>query len=202
MWEIITLAFSFFLLLDPLGNVPLYIAILKNVAPERRKKIIVREMLISLVIILLFAVVGEGILNLLNISPASLSISGGLLLFIIALQMIFSSEGQSFKAGELKKEPFIVPLAVPLVAGPSILAAVMIFAKKEESEVILFSAILIAWLVSFVILLLCDELKRILRENAISALERLMGLILSLIAVQMFLEGLELFFVQILKSPG
>lgn len=202
MWEIITLAFSFFLLLDPLGNVPLYIAILKNVAPERRKKIIMREMLISLMIILLFAVVGEGILNLLNISPASLSISGGLLLFIIALQMIFSSDGQSFKVGELKKEPFIVPLAVPLVAGPSILAAVMIFAKKEESEVVLFSAIIIAWLISFIILLLSDELKRILKENAISAMERLMGLILSLIAVQMFLEGLELFFTQILSRPG
>jgi multiple antibiotic resistance protein len=202
MWEIITLAFSFFLLLDPLGNVPLYIAILKNVAPERRKKIIMREMLISLMIILLFAVVGEGILNLLNISPASLSISGGLLLFIIALQMIFSSDGQSFKVGELNKEPFIVPLAVPLVAGPSILAAVMIFAKKEESEVVLFSAIIIAWLISFVILLLSDELKRILKENAISAMERLMGLILSLIAVQMFLEGLELFFTQILSRPG
>jgi multiple antibiotic resistance protein len=180
--------------MDPIGNVPLYIAILQHVPQNRRKKIIVREMLISLFIILLFALVGEGILNLLKISPASLSISGGILLFIISLKMIFSGSLSDNAIADHKTEPFIVPLAVPLIAGPSILAAVMIFAKKEQNTPILLGSILIAWVLSFIILILSDELKRILKENALQALERLMGLILTLIAVQMFLEGFENFF--------
>ncbi len=199
-FEIFTLAFSFFLLMDPIGNVPLYISILNNVQAKKRKKIILREMLISLLIILIFAFVGEGALNLLKISSATLSISGGILLFLIALKMIFTSDFlEAPKSGGLSKEPFIVPLAVPLVAGPSILASVMIYAKRENSQLVLISAIFIAWVISFIILILSDELKRVLKENTIVALERLMGLILSLIAVQMFLEGMEAFLMNIAK---
>ena len=192
--DILGLSFSFFILMDPIGNIPLYISILNPIPAARRKKIIFREMLISLVIILIFALVGEKIMNILNISQASLSISGGILLFIIALKMIFSSEYLDSHNTDPSKEPFIVPLAVPLIAGPSILASVMIFAKKEDSTLVLVSAVLIAWLASFIILMLSDELKKVLRENTITALERLMGLILTLISMQMLLEGIELFF--------
>lgn len=191
--SIFALSFSFFLLMDPIGNVPLYITILDPIPQQRRKKIIIREMMISLFIILLFAFLGEGILNLLKITPSTLSISGGILLFLIAIKMIFSSESAENPIFESKKEPFIVPLAVPLVAGPSILAAVMIYAKKEQSLAILVLSILIAWIASFIILILSDELRKILKENALLALQRLMGLILTLIAVEMFMEGLELF---------
>ncbi len=197
IFEILTLAFSFFLLMDPIGNIPIYIAVLRPVPSERRKKIIMREMGIALVIILLFALIGDGILNLLAISSVTLEISGGILLFLIALKMVFSADYLEPKPHDLKQEPFIVPLAIPLIAGPSILASVMIFAKKEENFFVLIPAIGIAWLISFIILVLSDELKKILKENTILALERLMGLILSLIATQMFLTGLKEFLLEI-----
>jgi MarC family membrane protein len=177
--------------MDPLGNVPLFLSILKNVNAKKHKPIIIREMFIALVTILVFALVGDGILNLLNISSSSLSISGGILLFIIALRMIFATDLEEVESHPRSTEPFIVPLAIPLVAGPSILAAVMIYAKKEPNPVNMIVAILIAWVASFIILLLSDDLKRVLKQSAIAALERLMGLILTLIAIQMFLEGLQ-----------
>ena len=192
--SILTLAFSFFLLLDPLGNVPLYLAILKNVDPKRQRLIIFREMMIALGVILIFAWVGQEILNLLRISDATLALSGGILLFMIALKMVFSSSNQEFDAKEYHEEPLIVPLAIPLIAGPSILAAVMIYAKKEANVMVLFSAIFIAWLASFIILYYSDILKKILSKNGILALEKLMGLILTLIAVEMFLDGITRFF--------
>jgi multiple antibiotic resistance protein len=192
--SILTLAFSFFLLLDPLGNVPLYLAILKNVDPKRQRLIIFREMMIALGVILIFAWVGQEILSLLRISDATLALSGGILLFMIALKMVFSSSNQEFDAKEYHEEPLIVPLAIPLIAGPSILAAVMIYAKKEANVMVLFSAIFIAWLASFIILYYSDILKKILSKNGILALEKLMGLILTLIAVEMFLDGVTRFF--------
>jgi multiple antibiotic resistance protein len=192
--SILTLAFSFFLLLDPLGNVPLYLAILKNVDPKRQRLIIFREMMIALGVILIFAWVGQEILSLLRISDATLALSGGILLFMIALKMVFSSGNQEFDAKEYLEEPLIVPLAIPLIAGPSILAAVMIYAKKEANVMVLFSAIFIAWLASFIILYYSDILKKILSKNGILALEKLMGLILTLIAVEMFLDGVTRFF--------
>jgi len=192
--SILTLAFSFFLLLDPLGNVPLYLAILKNVDAKRQRLIIFREMMIALGVILTFALVGQEILSLLRISDATLALSGGILLFIIALKMVFSSGNQEFDARDYPEEPLIVPLAIPLIAGPSILAAVMIYAKKEPNLFVLFSAIFIAWLASFIILYYSDILKKILSKNGIQALEKLMGLILTLIAVEMFLDGITRFF--------
>jgi MarC family membrane protein len=198
-----SLAFSFFLLMDPIGNVPVFLAVLKHVDAKKNKKIIIREMVIALIVILFFAVIGNAILNLLNISSYTLSISGGILLFLIALKMVFAGDLWDTKSVSGHPEPFIVPLAIPLVAGPSILAAVMIFAKKENNNVfILVGAILIAWIVSAIILMLSDNLKRLLKENAITALERLMGLILTLIAIQMFLEGYEGFLTRMIVSGG
>ena len=192
-FEILSLAFSLFLLMDPIGNIPIFISVLSHAPKERRKKIIIREMIISLMIIVIFAFAGEKILNLLHITQPTLSISGGILLFIISLKMIFSSALTSSQDKESSQEPFIVPLAVPLIAGPSILASVMIYAKKQPNPIILLIAIFTAWVLSFFILLASDELKRILKEHTLKALESLMGLILTMIAVQMFLEGLESF---------
>ena len=189
-FEILSLAFSLFLLMDPIGNIPIFISVLSHAPKERRKKIIIREMIISLMIIVIFAFAGEKILNLLHITQPTLSISGGILLFIISLKMIFSSALTSSQDKESSQEPFIVPLAVPLIAGPSILASVMIYAKKQPNPIILLIAIFTAWVLSFFILLASDELKRILKEHTLKALESLMGLILTMIAVQMFLEGL------------
>ena len=156
-FEILSLAFSLFLLMDPIGNIPIFISVLSHAPKERRKKIIIREMIISLMIIVIFAFAGEKILNLLHITQPTLSISGGILLFIISLKMIFSSALTSSQDKESSQEPFIVPLAVPLIAGPSILASVMIYAKKQPNPIILLIAIFTAWVLSFFILLASDN---------------------------------------------
>ncbi|NBO24160.1 MAG: hypothetical protein EBU93_02850 [Chlamydiae bacterium] len=130
----------------------------------------------------------------------TLSISGGIILFIIALRMIFSNDTEEALSNSLTKEPFIVPLAIPLIAGPSILAAVMIFAKKESNSLTLILSIIIAWIISFIILLLSQNLKKVLNENTILALQRLMGLILTFIATEMLLQGVESFIKNILYA--
>lgn len=186
-----TLSFSLFLLLDPIGNVPIYISVLRKVAPKRQKKIILRELLIALGVILLFAFVGEFFLKILRISSHTVLIAGGIILFIIALKMIFPPPPSSTIAE--KGEPFIVPLAIPLVAGPSVLAAVIIYSHENPMSLLIL-ALVLAWLVTTAILLSSSFLHRILGHHGIVACERLMGLILTLISVQMFLEGVKSFF--------
>ena len=178
--------------MDPVGNVPLFIALLKDFSVKRQRIIILREMLIALAIIIAFVFFGEGLLNLLGISEMTIEIAGGLILFLIALKMIFPPPKSEFV---LKKneEPFLVPLAVPLVAGPTVLAAVMIYSKQLEGFWLLISALVIAWAVSAIILLSSANLKKWLGSKGISACERLMGLILILIAVEMFLHGFHTF---------
>lgn len=190
--SLFAIAFSLFLLMDPIGNIPVYLAILKDVKVKKQKKIIFRELVIALAVIILFTFVGEHLLNILGVGQETILISGGIILFIIALKMIFPSGKENAYESPAKGEPFIVPLAIPLIAGPSVLAAVMIYAGREPLP-LLITSIVIAWAVSALILLCAPFLKRILGIRGITACERLMGLLLTLISVQMFLEGLSLY---------
>lgn len=191
---LLSIAFSLFLLMDPIGNIPLYISTLKKIHPKRQRTIILRELLIALAIIILFAFVGNGLMDFLEIESATIQIAGGLILFLLCLKMIFPLPHDPHDASpQTETEPFVVPLAVPLVAGPGVLAAVMIFAQQETHPLIMIGAILTAWVSSLLILLCSSFLKRILGTKGIIALERLMGLILILISVQMFLSGLGSF---------
>lgn len=183
------IAFSLFILMDPLGNIPLYIAFLKEIEPHRQRWIIFREMIIALFVIILFNFIGEGLLHFLKISQATVQIAGGIILFIIALRMIFPPPKDPNLELPKDTEPFIVPLAIPLVAGPSVLAAVMIYGHQQKGQILMISAIVIAWIASLLILLLAPSIKNVLGWRGIVACERLMGLILTLIAVQMFLSG-------------
>lgn len=191
--EIITLAFSFTLLMDPIGNIPIYVAVLRQLSPRRQRIIVIREMIIALATILTFYWVGDKILAALMINPETIQVSGGIILFIIALRMIFPTPKDTTVEyhGE---EPFIVPLAIPLVAGPTILAAVMIYSQKGLSSLIVMGALFIAWLVSTIILVSSTVLEKILGKRGIIACERLMGFVLTLISLQMFLEGIKRFF--------
>lgn len=184
----LSLAFTFFLLMDPIGNVPLFVSMLGKYTPARQRRIIVRELLIALVVIMLFNFIGNELLNFLHVEQDTVLISGGIILFIIALKMIFPNEEASLSH---KGEPYIVPLAIPLVAGPAILAAVMIYTHRVNNTVQMLLAILISWSASLIILLLSTWLKKFLGERVLTALERLMGLILTLLSVQMFLEGIH-----------
>jgi multiple antibiotic resistance protein len=191
--NVFAISLSLFLLMDPIGNIPFYISFLKGVEPKRQRKIIVRELLIALGIIILFNFIGDALMQFLSIQQDTIQIAGGIILFLLCLKMVFPPPHDGTEnLPHTAAEPFIVPLAVPLVAGPGVLAAVMIYAKQTNSWVMVV-AILIAWLVSLVILIASSWLKNILGWRGILATERLMGLVLSLIAIEMFLNGVSTF---------
>lgn len=189
-----TATITLILVMDPLGNIPIFLSILKNFDSRKQAKIILRESLIAFFIIVLFLFFGGYILNGLNITEPALNIAGGIILFIIALRMIFPlPEVQTHD--KITGEPFIVPLAIPLTAGPATLATVLLFATQEPAKIWeWFFAVVIAAVV-FTITLLCSRyLMRILGQRGLIALERLMGMILTTVSVQMFLSGLKNYF--------
>jgi multiple antibiotic resistance protein len=185
-----SLSLSLFILMDSIGNVPLFLALLKGIDPKRQRKIILREMVIALLIIIAFYFLGDLVLSSLKVSQETLMVTGGIILFLIALKMIFPPP-KELHNHDKKAEPFIVPLAIPLIAGPAVIASVMLYARRDISASLVISAIAIAWGLSTLILLIAPLLHRLLDWRILSALERLMGLLLTLMAVQMFLEGIK-----------
>lgn len=192
-------AITLFLVLDPLGNIPVFLSVLGNVEPERRRKIIIREMVIALVILAAFLLFGKFILRGMHISQPALSIGGGIVLFLIAIRMIFprrSGESGS-DTGDSEDEPLIVPLAIPLVAGPSAMAMLILLATQYPDRTGEWMiALVAAWFASALVLTSADLLRRALGRRGLAALERLMGMILTTMAVQMLLSGIELFVAQ------
>jgi MarC family membrane protein len=179
-----------FLILDPLGNVPVFLSLLKPVPEHRRRRVLARELVIALAVLFLFLFAGRYILDFIHLRQESVSIAGGIILFLIGLRMIFPAPEGIF--GDTPDgEPFIVPMAVPLVAGPSGMAAVMLMGSKEPDRLLDWSlALLLAWAATAAILFSATRLYRLLGRRALTALERLMGMVLVAISVQMFLDGL------------
>jgi multiple antibiotic resistance protein len=179
-----------FLVMDPLGNIPFFLSALKNVDPARQTRVIIRELLIALGVLIAFLFAGQHILNLLGISEPALTLSGGVILFLIAIRMIFPTPESSMKESE-HGEPFIVPLAIPYVAGPSALATELLLMSREpERWLEWLGALLLAWGLSSAIILSSTWLRRWLSEKGMIALERLMGMILVAVSIQMLLDGL------------
>ena len=186
--------FLIFIIMDPIGNVPVFLSILKNIPVERRRRIIIRELLIALLVLLFFMFIGRHILQSLQIEESSLGIAGGIMLFLIAIKMIFPG-ASAMLAHDEKVEPLVVPLAVPLLAGPSAIAAVILLMAQEPTrwpEWIL--ALVVAWLIAGFILLSSESLSRKLGERALLAIERLMGILLILVSVDLILDGIKLTF--------
>ncbi len=189
-----TATITLILVMDPLGNIPLFLSILKNIHPKRQAWIILRESFIAFVILALFLFFGGNILNGLNITDPDLNIAGGIILFIIALRMIFPHP-DTHTQDAIHGEPFIVPLAVPLTAGPATLATVLLFANQEPQRMGAWFGALVISSVLFTIVLLCSRyLMKILGERGLIAVERLMGMILTTVSVQMFLSGIKEYF--------
>ena len=185
------------LVMDPVGNAALFVSLLRNVEPARRARVIVRECAIAFAVLLVFAFFGRGLLELLGISGPSLTISGGVILFLIALRMIFRSAEGLF--GELPGgEPFIVPLAIPAIAGPAAIATVILMVSRAPQRLLEWcAAITVAMLVTLAFLLAAERIAKLAGERGLLAFERLMGLILTAIAVEMLLRGIEGFVRQI-----
>jgi multiple antibiotic resistance protein len=193
-FSIVSTAILLNFILDPFGNVPLILSILKDVDEKRRFRIIVRELLIGLFILLAFLFFGSDFLDLFHLETTAVSLAGAVIFFIIGMKMIFPpAQGNSLYAGT--GEPFVVPIAMPMIAGPSALATLLVLSNQNPGHTLdLFWSLLLAWLMSAIILLLAPFLYRILRDRGLIALERLMGMLLLILSVQMFIDGFRALF--------
>ena len=179
------------LIMDPVGNIPPFLSILKVVPVKRRRFVLMRELLFAYGVLLVFLFLGKYLLRFLKLEQETLSIAGGIVLFLIALRMIFPREG-GVTGEPLEGEPFIVPLAIPLFAGPSTLAALLLLQQSAPGDMTsLLVAITIAWAIGGAILLGSTFFYRVLRERGLIAIERLMGMLLVMVAVQMLVNGLK-----------
>jgi len=184
------------LITDPFGNIPIFANALKTVAPERRPHIILREICIAFVVLLTFMFTGDKFLRLMNLSELSLQMAGGVVLFLIALRMIFPPAPGEM--AETDGEPLIVPLAIPGVAGPSAMATVMLLVSQQpERRLEWVAALTVTMVAGATVLLLAERIQRWVGSRVITAIERLMGLILVSVSVEMLLRGIRAFVAQL-----
>ena len=187
------------LITDPIGNIPIFANALKNVPVERRPQVILREVLIAFALLLTFMFVGEGFLHVMNLSDLALQIGGGVILFLIALRMVFPPPelGES----EQTEEPLIVPLAVPAIAGPSALATVLLLVSQQpERRLEWIGALCVTMLISAIVLVSAERIQRVIGTRLVTAVERLMGLVLVSVAIEMMLRGVKTFALQLMHG--
>ncbi len=185
--EIVSTTIIFFLIMDPLGNIPIFLSALKNVDEPRRLKVSLRELCIAYIALLVYLFFGHSILEILNLTNEAIAISGGIILFLIAIRMIFPTQHGIFGPG-LDQEPLIVPLAIPAVAGPSIMAVLMLMTTTHDI-MMLFLCISLAWVMTASLLLAATPLNKVLGQRGLMAIERLMGMLLVMMSVQMMLNA-------------
>ena len=180
------MAIAFFFIIDPFGLIPIEISLLSGYEPKRRARIVIRECLIGLGIMLVFIFLGREILAYLHISIASAQVAGGVIIFLMALKMVFPVETNV----EIeKKEPIVVPIATPLLAGPGLLSSIMLYSHRQDGVFPVLIAVLIAWFLASLVVLMSQPIGRRLKKNAIEAIERLFGLILTIMSINMMAEG-------------
>ncbi len=190
---IFSAAMLLFIVMDPFGNIPLFMTAMSHVKPERYKRVIVRELLIALGVLVAFLFLGRYLLQLLQISETALTAAGGTVLLLIAIKMIFPRSG-GLSEDTPDGEPFIVPLAIPYVAGPSAMASVLLIMTREPARwPEWLGAVVLAWLVSGAIICASGPLVRLLGKKALTAIERLMGMVLVAVAIQMLMSGVAQF---------
>ena len=189
--DLISATLTLILIMDPLGNIPMFLSILKQIPDEkRRKKILIRELFLALLVLLIFLFLGRHLLHCLNLEPVSLRIGGGIVLFLIALKMIFPPSSGGIMGQFPEGEPLLVPLAVPLLAGPSTLAMLILLSSNAPDKwMIWLLAVILAWSLTSLIMIVAGGLHRLLGEKGLVAIERLMGMVLVTLSVQMLLDG-------------
>ncbi len=187
----LSLAITLFFVLDPFGNLPVVLGLLTHIERKRHWRIVLRESLIALLLMVIFYAVGPWFLKLLDIGPSDLKICGGVVLAIIALRLVFPDERLTHGKEEIN-EPFIVPMAIPLMVGPSALATVMIMAAQSAAEPLSGLVMMgLAWFFTAGLLLLGVMMGGLIPARLLIALERLSGLLLAVIAVRMIMTGLQ-----------
>lgn len=183
------------LVLDPFGSLPIFISVMRPVAVERRARVALRETAIAFAVLLAFMLAGQAFLSLMRLSERSLEVAGGVILLVIAMRMIFASGDAVYASEGPPREPLIFPLAVPLLAGPSAMATVLLLASRQPERLWQWvAALTVAMAVSAVVLLAADRIRQWIGDSMVSAIEKLMGLVLTAIAVEMVLAGLKRYF--------
>lgn len=184
------------LVMGPLGNIPLFLTALRDVEPDRHRTVIVRELLIALAIMLFFLAGGRYLLSVLNVTSSALTAAGGVILLLIAIRLVFPTDDRSRKEA-VHEEPFVVPMAIPYTAGPSVLATeALLMSQEPDRWATWLLAVIIAWSITAAILYMSSPLRKLLGDRGLTAIERLMGMILVIVAMQMLLEGISDFFAQ------
>lgn len=187
---IFSISLVLFLIMDPIGNISSFLKMVEEIPPKKQNMILIREMLIALLVMVIFNYIGEGIYELLQISDPAVRLSSGVILFIISVQILFPNLS-GLRENLPKEEPFIIPFAIPLIAGPSVLATIMLYAHMEQSQPVMLFSILCAWILALLVMIAAKPLYKIMGENGLMACEKLMGMVLVLIAIQRFLDGVE-----------
>ena len=194
---IFSAALLLFLVMDPFGNVPLFLSVLNPIAAERRRRVIIRELLLALAALIIFLFLGRYILSAIGVSESILTTAGGVILFLIALRLIFPPVRWPYPVDmdDSAEEPILVPLAIPLLAGPSALASVLFLMSSDPDRWPHWrAAVLIAWAMTATVLLFSSSLARLIKKRGLIAIERLMGMVLTAIAIKMILTGIGHFF--------
>jgi multiple antibiotic resistance protein len=186
-----SMALTFFIISNPIGNTPAIAAILKDFPFDRQKMIMLRESFFALAIALLFQFVGDRFLRLLDIKEYTVSIAGGILLIIVGLQMIFPKKPVKVEA--LKQEPYLVPIATPLITGGGLMSSIMLFSSLANDWVLVSGAILLAWVAVIPIMLSAPYIQRIMGDRGLAVLAQLMGMLLILMSAQLVVNGFALF---------
>ena len=190
--SLFTLTLTLFLIINPLGNMKHFLTLLEGLRARRQCYVIAREMLIALVTMFIFSFFGEGIAAAFHLTQTAIFITSGLILFLTAIKILFSSR-DDYVPRFRGEEPFLVPIAIPIIASPALLATIMLFSQTEPLMWPMIVSILIAWGLSVLLLLASGPILKLIGQNGLTAIERLMGMILVLISVQRFMEGVQLF---------
>ena len=189
--SLFSLTLVLFLIMDPLGHIKSFISYLEGIKPKRQKFIIAREMVIALIAMLFFNFMGEHLLSLLDISMSTIYLTSGIILFLVAIKILFP-KSELIEHKKNGDEPFLVPLAIPMIAGPALLATIMLFASTEESVSMMLLAVFIAWISTSIILLFSKQILRVIGTGGLTACERLMGMVLVLLSIQRIMQGIIL----------
>lgn len=190
--SVFEIALALFLVANPIGNAPAFVAIVKNFDFKRQRIILFRESIFSFLLALFYLFVGEKFFTLLQIQPYAISLAGGTVLFLIALSMIFPPAEVNGKDG-LPQEPFIVPIAIPLISGGGVLSTIMYFSSQVQNLPLMFTAVVIAFIGVTAVVVSSAYLQRILGKRGLIALEQLMGMILALISAEIFVKGFTMY---------
>jgi small neutral amino acid transporter SnatA (MarC family) len=190
--SLLTLTLTLFIIMDPLGNISSFLNLMQGVPAKRQFYVLLREMLVALAAMFLFFFLGEFLFRFLQISPIAVWLASGVILFLTAIKILFPTT-DSLRHHLPEGEPFLTPLAIPLIAGPSLLATIMLYAHLETCRPMMINSILLAWMGAVTLLLIAPWLQRTLSQNGLVACEKLTGMLLVMLAIQRFLEGVRLF---------